>query len=186
MSSTDDSTPPETLTQVEFEKLTRDLMAEHLDDSWTFAWNDAINRLGFCSHEKHLLSFSRHAFADGVSYVAAHNTITHELAHAMLPETEHHGAAWKAQHIALGGDANMYVGGRGGTFSPVLAEANKAQRKFLGRCPGCQREIRRVRRSYISCGRCSGGKGFTEKFRFVWFRIEEDESLTPFPMRRRK
>lgn len=121
------------------------LIRLHLDDSWSFAFDHATKRAGLCDYGKKRISVSRHLAArwddDEV-----HQTLLHEVAHALAGPGVGHGPAWKAIAADLG-----YVGGT--THSGEIA-AERA--RWAGRCPAGHKFVRfRRPRSVVACGKCS-------------------------------
>lgn len=133
------------------------LMVKHdlLTQNWKFAFDNAKQRLGFCSYKKKIISLSQ-KFVPLLEEEEAIDTILHEIAHALVGRKQGHGYAWRKKAIEIGCNGRrLYLG-----------EA-KVEAKYMGTCPTCSRVIKRHRRKRISCGRCSGGI-FNEKHLFVW------------------
>ncbi|HEX8342608.1 MAG TPA: SprT-like domain-containing protein [Tepidisphaeraceae bacterium] len=76
------------------------LMAKHLASDWTFGWMRALSRLGQCRYREKQIRLSRQITR--VSPLAeVHDTVLHEIAHALTPGARH-GPAWKAACMKLG------------------------------------------------------------------------------------
>lgn len=84
------------------ESLARALMAEHgLNRAgWTFAFDDAKQRLGFCNYQKKRISLSRN-YARAADAAHVTDTLLHEIAHVFAPG-DNHGLRWKAVAVRLG------------------------------------------------------------------------------------
>jgi predicted SprT family Zn-dependent metalloprotease len=134
------------------------LIATHLDPSWSFAFDNAKRRAGLCDYTRKRISVSR--------YLAArhdddenHQTLLHEIAHALAGPSAGHGAQWKRIARDLG-----YVGGtthRGETATELAP--------WIGVCPAghvAHRHRRPTRAT--SCARCA--PRFDERNLFNWTR----------------
>ena len=132
------------------------LIATHLDDSWTFAFDNAKRRAGLCDYSKRRISVSR--------YLAAryddddnHQTLLHEVAHALAGPAAGHGQQWKRIARDLG-----YVGGtthRGETATDLAP--------WVGVCPSGHTAYRHRRPSRAtSCASCA--PRFDERYEFSW------------------
>ena len=74
---------------------------------WTIRWVNTRNRAGQCKHRERELNFSTHlmrAFSDE----EAMDTITHEIAHALVGPGHKHDYVWQRQHRALGGSGKEH------------------------------------------------------------------------------
>jgi predicted SprT family Zn-dependent metalloprotease len=71
---------------------------------WQFALDDARLRAGACFYDRKTVRVSRHLA--GRSEAEVRNIVLHEVAHALVgPEARpQHGAAWRAQALAIGCD----------------------------------------------------------------------------------
>lgn len=86
---------------LEASNLARATMAEHLDVSWQFAWDNALRRAGRCSYRTKTISLSKPVteISDEAEVL---DTILHEIAHALVGPNHGHDAVWRAQAQALG------------------------------------------------------------------------------------
>ncbi|MBO3663456.1 SprT-like domain-containing protein [Microbacterium stercoris] len=132
----------------------------HLDASWTFAFDNAKRRAGLCDYTRKRISVSRYLTArydDDTN----HQTLLHEVAHAIAGPGAGHGAAWKRVARDLG-----YVGGttHHGETATELAP-------WVGQCPNGHLAYRhRKPARAMSCAKCS--PRFDERFLFAWTRRE--------------
>lgn len=81
------------------------LITLHLDDSWSFGFDNAKRRAGQCDYTKKRITVSRYLAArfddDDI-----HQVLLHEVAHALAGHEAAHGPIWKRVARDLG-----YVGG---------------------------------------------------------------------------
>ena len=148
------------------------LVRLHLDASWSFAFDNAKRRAGLCDYTRKRITVSR--------YLAAryedddnHQTLLHEVAHALAGPDAGHGARWKKIARELG-----YVGGvtHNGETATELAP-------WIGRCPTGHVAYRHRRPTRpASCSKCA--PRFDERYLFEWSRREITpatrlEALTP-------
>ncbi|GAA3594465.1 SprT-like domain-containing protein [Agrococcus terreus] len=123
------------------------LIRLHLDDTWSFGFDRAVKRAGLTDFTARRITVSKHLAArwddDEV-----HQTLLHEVAHAMVGPGEGHGRRWLRTARELG-----YVGGR--THQGEIA-AERAG--WVGRCPGGHEHVRfRAPRGRYACRPCSKG-----------------------------
>jgi predicted SprT family Zn-dependent metalloprotease len=148
------------------ETLALHLLNEHglLAQGWRFAWDDARRRFGCCRHSRKMITLSRElTLLNPLAEV--HETILHEIAHALLPPGMGHGKAWKRTAAAIG-----CTGRR-------CHNAVTPDPEWVGTCPACSAQIRRHRRNErLACaGCCRGMMGrYNPAYRFVWRRAEAD------------
>lgn len=136
------------------------LIALHLDDSWSFAFDNAKRRAGLCDYTNKRISMSRYLSArydDDTN----HQTLLHEVAHALAGPQAGHGAGWKRVARDLG-----YVGGttHSGETATELAP-------WVGVCPAGHLAYRhRKPTRATSCVKCA--RHFDDRFLFTWTRRE--------------
>ena len=132
------------------------LIRMHLDESWTFAFDHAKTRAGLCNFTAKRISLSRH-IALRSDDDDVHQTLLHEVAHAIAGSDAAHGPKWKRIARELG-----YVGGRthDGEIAHELAP-------WLGVCPAGHEhaKFRRPSRE-TSCAKCS--RSFSRSHLIVW------------------
>ena len=136
------------------------LIAQHLDPSWSFGFDNAKRRAGLCDYTRKRISVSR--------YLAArhddddnHQTLLHEVAHALAGPGAGHGPQWKRVARDLG-----YVGGttHHGETAVELAP-------WVGVCPAGHVAYRHRRPARAtSCAKCA--PRFDERNLFSWTRRE--------------
>jgi predicted SprT family Zn-dependent metalloprotease len=78
----------------------RNMMKLYNLEGWSFAFDNAKRRCGQCSHKRKQITLSRHyAALNGPAEV--HDTILHEIAHALTPGAGH-GPKWRAMARKIG------------------------------------------------------------------------------------
>jgi len=136
------------------------LIALHLDDTWTFGFDNAKRRAGLCDYTRRRISVSRYLSArydDDTN----HQTLLHEVAHAIAGADARHGPRWKRIARDLG-----YVGGttHAGETATDLAP-------WVGVCPAGHTAYRhRKAPRATSCAKCA--PRFDERYVFTWTRRE--------------
>jgi len=136
------------------------LIALHLDASWSFGFDNAKRRAGLCDYTSKRISVSRYLSArydDDTN----HQTLLHEVAHAMAGPSAGHGARWKQIARDLG-----YVGGttHAGETATELAP-------WVGVCPAGHLAYRHRRPTRpASCVKCA--PRFDEHHLFRWTKRE--------------
>lgn len=136
------------------------LIRLHLDDSWTFALDNAKRRAGLCDYTHRRISVSRYLTAR-YDDDANHQTLLHEVAHAVAGSAAGHGPEWKRTARRLG-----YVGGttHSGETATELAP-------WVGVCPAGHIAYRHRRPTRdTSCMRCA--PHFDRRHLFTWTRRE--------------
>jgi len=120
-------------------------MALHLDDSWSFAFDNAKTRAGLCNYTDKRISVSRY-LANRYEDDDIHQVLLHEVAHAIAGSWAGHGPKWKVIAKDLG-----YVGKRlhDGPIADELAP-------WVGTCSAGHLHYRyRTPTRPLSCGKCS-------------------------------
>jgi predicted SprT family Zn-dependent metalloprotease len=132
------------------------LIALHLDDHWSFGFDNAKTRAGLCNYTAKKITVSKY-LASRYEDDDIHQVLLHEVAHAMAGPKAGHGAAWKSTARELG-----YVGRRlhDGPIADELAP-------WVGTCPAGHTHFRYRRPTRpLSCGRCS--RGFSQSNLITW------------------
>ncbi len=88
------------------EKWANALIALHLDESWSFGFDSAKRRVGACHYSSKRITVSRY-LVPLLDDDEIHQTLLHEVAHAMTGPTEGHGAAWKRTARDLGYEGDV-------------------------------------------------------------------------------
>ena len=121
------------------------LLSVHLSPEWSFGFDNAKRRAGLCDFTRKRITVSRYLAArhdDDTN----HQTLLHEVAHALAGAAAGHGPRWKAIARDLG-----YVGGttHHGETATELAP-------WVGVCPAGHVAYRHRRASrQTSCARCA-------------------------------
>lgn len=136
------------------------LIALHLDDSWSFGFDNATRRAGLCDFTRRRISVSRYLSAR-YDDDENHQTLLHEVAHALAGQQAGHGPAWRRVAREIG-----YVGGvthRGETATELAP--------WVGVCPAGHTVYRHRRATrQVSCAQCA--PRFDPAHAFVWTRRE--------------
>ena len=139
------------------QKLAEHEMSRYLDtNKWVFTWDSAKRRFGVCRHYKKEIGLSRH-YVEHYDLASVHQTILHEIAHALAGPEAGHGKEWKKIASRIG-----Y------RHEKIDGEAiSKATAKLVGTCPAGHILYRhRKPRTPLSCGICS--KNFDKRFLITW------------------
>ncbi len=142
------------------------LIALHLDQSWTFGFDNARTRAGLCSYERKRITVSR-LLAARYEDDEIHQVLLHEVAHAMAGARAAHGPKWRAVARELG-----YAGKRlhDGAIADELAP-------WVGTCPRGHVHYRYRRPTRpLSCAKCS--RRFDPAFAIDWVRRTPGGALT--------
>ncbi|MFC5338806.1 SprT-like domain-containing protein [Leucobacter denitrificans] len=140
------------------------LIRLHLDPkfgegAWTFGFDRAKRRAGLCNYTDRRITVSRYLAAE-FDDDENHQTLLHEVAHALAGPDAGHGPEWRRIARGLG-----YVGGR--THS---GDISQEQAPWIGLCPGGHAHYRYRKPSRPnSCTRCERG-AFNEAHLIRWQR----------------
>lgn len=144
----------------------RRLMDENGLQAWSIAFDRSKRRGGLCIHARRTLQFGEAVLAV-MSDEQCINTITHEIAHAMVGPGHQHDGTWQRQHRALGGNGerchDTVVPGRWQGVCPnghTMNRHAKSDKMFRG-----------------SCGQCS--RRFDERYRYTWTDTSTGQVYTP-------
>lgn len=88
---------------VEANRTIRQMMNDNGLNGWNVRWVNTRSRAGQCKHGSRELNFSAVLLKE-FSDAKAMNTITHEIAHALVGPGQGHGYVWQAKHRSLGGN----------------------------------------------------------------------------------
>jgi len=132
------------------------LIALHLDDSWSFAFDNAKTRAGLCNYTDKRISVSKY-LAARYEDDEIHQVLLHEVAHAIAGTRAGHGPKWKAVAKELGYEGKrLHDGEIANEFAP-----------WVGTCPAGHLHYRyRTPARTLSCGKCS--KSFSAANAIRW------------------
>ena len=122
--------------------LASELMVRHGLSDWNVRLDHARRRAGQCDYNNKQITLSRHyvRYAD-IAHI--HDTILHEIAHALVGPRHGHGAVWRRKARAIGCTANR-------CHTLTFAKA-----PWIMRCPnGCFEVERHRRKSGLVCMKC--------------------------------
>lgn len=136
------------------------LIQLHLDDSWSFGFDNAKRRAGQCDYTRKRITVSRY-LAARFDDDEIHQTLLHEVAHALAGHKAAHGPAWKRIARELG-----YVGG-----TTHQGETAVELAPWVGHCPAGHITYRHRRPTRpTSCAKCS--RTFDARYQFRWTKRE--------------
>ena len=154
-------------TKQDAEKFAADKLKEfNLDQAgWTFVWDTARARLGYCTYTNKtvgLSSFVFDAIKDELKESEAKDTILHELGHALVGSGVGHGRKWADVTLSIGGSAQR-------TYTDVkILDVGKyaAAAKYTATCCHCGKTTAYHRMSKhllqracgVCCRRYNGGR----------------------------
>lgn len=87
------------------ENYANDLIAKHLPEGWTFAWNNRAHANGVCNYGKMEIQLSKKLNPFRM-WDDIHETIIHEIAHAIAGWEAKHGVVFQRVFKSLGGSGN--------------------------------------------------------------------------------
>jgi hypothetical protein len=150
------------------ERLARQSLHEHglTQQGWTFEWDNAIRRFGYCRYSRLSITISKPLCALN-TYAEAKDTILHEIAHALVGSGVGHGPTWVAQARAIGCNGQR-------CYNSYLV--TRPPSKFIGTCPVCSGQIERNRRrrnlACLTCCRKRNRGQWDARFILEWTRRE--------------
>lgn len=132
------------------------LITLHLDASWTFGFDNAKRRAGLCDYTRKRISVSRY-LAARYDDDTNHQTLLHEVAHAVVGPAAGHGPVWKRTARQMG-----YVGG-----TTHAGETANELAPWVGTCPAGHVAYRHRRATRpTSCAKCA--PTFDPRFVLSW------------------
>jgi predicted SprT family Zn-dependent metalloprotease len=140
-------------------KMTRTIMNDHGLQDWKIKLSNSARFAGRCMYGLRTIEISV-KIAEHVSDEEIKDTITHEIAHALVGHAAGHGRAWIVQHIALGGSGRERWSNK---------DATRAMALWVGTCVNGHEKHRNARSEKmfrVSCGECS--QYFDPRFKFTW------------------
>jgi len=104
--------------------LATELLTRHglTAEGWTFAFDRAQRRLGACKYNRKQITIS-HYMTVAADRHTVHQTLLHEIAHALVGHAAAHGPVWKAKAASIG-----YTGGVTAA-NPYKAPARQTRRR---------------------------------------------------------
>lgn len=152
------------------EKLANDLLNEHGLHDWTFEFDRAKRRFGYCSYKRKTISLSKHLVALN-SEADVRDTILHEIAHALVGSNNGHNYKWRSMCITVGAKPERCY---------VDDEVVKPKHNYEGVCPNCGYTITRMRLKTaardLACNLCCDKYNdghWSEEFVLDWHSINQ-------------
>lgn len=132
------------------------LIRLHLDDSWSFGFDNAKSRLGKCDYTARQITVSKYLIPL-LDDDEVHQTLLHEVAHAIAGSAAGHSKEWMRIARDLG-----YEGGvRHASYGAVDVAP------WVGTCPNGHTAYRHRRPSQKnSCAKCS--RSFDTRYLISW------------------
>lgn len=133
------------------------LLREHGLYDWKVEFNTNESRFGVCNYRKKKIFISSF-FASQLTWQETHDTILHEVAHAIVGPGYGHGIVWKRAAARLG-LKNLKSASRASKF---------VEKAWVGTCKnGHKTSMSRGPQRVRACGKCCNGK-FDPEFIFSW------------------
>jgi predicted SprT family Zn-dependent metalloprotease len=122
----------------------RELLAQHHLSLWSFRFDNGRKRAGSCQYGPQVISlayeFAKHAPAEEI-----HDTLLHEIAHALVGKAHHHDDVWRAKAMAIGCSGKR------------CHELQFTPPRYIVQCErGCWVTTAERRRRHVLCRRCHG------------------------------
>ncbi len=147
------------------EKWADALIRLHLDPSWSFGFDNAKSRLGKCDYTSKTITISRYLIPM-LDDDEVHQTLLHEVAHAIAGSAAGHSKEWMRIARDLGYEGGVRHQSYGATH---LAP-------WVGQCPNGHTVYRhRKPTSVASCSKCS--REFDKRFLIAWQHREITVSM---------
>lgn len=125
------------------------LIQHHGLRGWTFGWNRRKTAMGLCRYEEKRIELSAYFVARN-SVAEIHDTLLHEIAHAIVGPTHGHDEVWQAKCQEIGGVPRR------------CGQADMPKGRYQAKCPGCAKMFhrhRRPRRAKYYCRPCGPQDG---------------------------
>jgi predicted SprT family Zn-dependent metalloprotease len=134
----------------------RSLMNRHGLDDWRLVFDNAVRRAGVCRPGRREIGLSR-VLTELHGEGEVHETVLHEIAHALVGAEHGHDAIWRARAAEIGCSGERCVS----------ATAPRPDAPWTGTCPAGH-EVSRYRQPVRvqACGRCS--KRFDPSTLIAW------------------
>ena len=157
--------PPPTDTQdaaklQQVQALAQELMSKHGLWRWTFAWDRAKFRAGFCDYRRRLISLSQ-PLALLRSLEQTRDTLLHEIAHALTPGQKHN-EVWKAKAKQLGCTPKRTFNLSPNELQELAPHRRKRTPKYTFTCPHCEtlhKRYMKLKRGFHLCSICARKDG---------------------------
>ena len=157
------------------EKLAKELMSQHGLNEWSFQFDHAKKRFGYCSYREKTISLSKHLTELNDEFHVK-DTILHEIAHALVAGEKtslrvHHGKEFMRKCVEIGATPQR-------CYPKEVIKPKDYKWKAV--CKNCGKEhfkyIKHKRRKW-SCT-CSDREGFDPrwKYRLVYKKIKRSQS----------
>jgi len=122
----------------------RELLEQHHLSRWSFRFDNGRKRAGSCQYGPQVISlsyeFAKHAPAEEI-----HDTILHEIAHALVGNAHYHDDVWRAKARAIGCSGRR------------CHELHFTPPRYIVQCErGCWVATAERRRRNVICRRCRG------------------------------
>jgi predicted SprT family Zn-dependent metalloprotease len=138
----------------------RELLEQHHLSLWSFHFDNGRKRAGSCQYGTQVISlsyeFARHAPAEEI-----HDTLLHEIAHALVGKAHNHDDLWRATARAIGCSGRRYH------------ELQFTPPRYIVQCArGCWAATTERRRSNVMCKHCRGALVYQTYSDERWQRIQ--------------
>ena len=138
----------------------RELLEQHQLSLWSFQFDNGRKRAGSCQYGTQVISlsyeFAKHAPAEEI-----HDTILHEIAHALVGKAHHHDDVWRTKAIAMGCSGRRCHDLQ---FTPP---------RYIVQCErGCWVTTAERRRRNMICRRCHGALVYQTYTEERWQRTQ--------------
>jgi len=137
-------------------------MSEHglISEGWTFSFDRAKQRFGYCNHTAKRISISK-TLTELNEELEIKDTILHEIAHALTGLGNGHNYRWRMKCVQVGARPERCY-----SSATVIQPTHK----WLGTCPNGH-NTKRMKRMKLSCSRCQ--PTWNPKYLFIWTLNEE-------------
>jgi len=129
------------------ENIARGLIKKYLTEiggycNWEFSWDNAKKRFGCCKFKTQKIQLSRPLTIINTEQNVI-DTILHEIAHALAGAKNGHNIIWRRKAMELG------------CSSLRCGSGDVIEGKYIGVCPNCHKETKRVHKRFnLACGEC--------------------------------
>jgi predicted SprT family Zn-dependent metalloprotease len=138
----------------------RELLEQHHLSLWRFRFDNGRKRVGSCQYGPQVISlayeFAKHAPAEEI-----HDTLLHEIAHALVGKAHQHDDVWRTKAIAIGCSGKRCHDLQ---FTPP---------RYIVQCErGCWVTTAERRRRNVRCRRCRGALSYQTYTEERWQRTQ--------------